>query len=114
MTMIQKYNPNALYQEWLFEARLNYYASEIMRTLAIEDEEEIALSLSRAFRVCASLNIPFHRHFKKVYCFDGTYLIPDWKISDLASYLIVINCNPIHEGVAKAQLYFAMKMNAKK
>ncbi|MEO6001090.1 MAG: hypothetical protein ABIN89_29835 [Chitinophagaceae bacterium] len=101
-------------QEWLYEARLNYFAREIMRTLAIEDEDEISFSLNRAFRACAILNIPVHRNFKRVYCFDGKNLIADWKISVLACYLIVINCDPSHESAAKAQLYFAMNKATKK
>ncbi len=41
-------------------------------------------------------------------------MIADWKISSLAYNLIVINSNPRNEHVAKAHLYFAMKMGKKK
>jgi len=95
-------------RQWYFENRLNLFASEIMETLEIEDSDEIALAINRAFRACGSLNIPFNRNFKKVYRFDGIQLMMDWKISPLACYLIIINCNPDNEQVAKAQLYFAM------
>jgi hypothetical protein len=95
--------------QWLFEARLNYLVSEIMSTLDIEDVDEIATSLSRAFQACGTLQLSFNRNFKKVYRSDGDNVIMDWKISPLACYLIVINCNPSYERVAKAQLYFALK-----
>jgi hypothetical protein len=96
-------------KQWLFEARLNYLASEIMETLMINDAEEITSSLNRAFLACDSLHIPFHRNFERVFCYDGENMIEDWKISPLAYYLIIINCNPRHESVAKAQLYFATR-----
>jgi hypothetical protein len=94
--------------QWLFEARLNYFVSDIMATLDIEDVNEIAASLNRAFQACGTLQLPFSRNFKKVYRSDGDKMLMDWKISPLACYLIVINCNPSYEHVAKAQLYFAM------
>ena len=100
-------------QQWYFEAKLNYFACDVMETLDIEDAEEIAVSLNRAFQACGTLNIPFNRNFKRVYRFDGESLIADWKISSLACYLIIINCNPSHESVAKAQLYFAMNQTHK-
>lgn len=95
-------------EEWLFEPRLNYFASDVMKNLEIEALEEMTSSINRAIQACEAMHIPLKRNFKKVFCFDGKNLIDDWKISGLASYLIVINCNPCYESVAKAQLYFAM------
>lgn len=107
--MMEEYNN----RQWFFETRLNYFAHDIMEMLNIEDAEEIAESLNRAFQACSTLNIPFNKNFKRVYRFNGEYLIADWKISSLACYLIVINCNPSHESVAKAQIYFAMNKTHK-
>lgn len=95
-------------QQWLFEARLNFFVSEIMYSLDIGDADEIAAALKRTFEACYILEIPLERNFKKVYCFDGQNLIADWKVSALAHYLLVINCNPSNKHVAKAQLYYAM------
>ena len=95
-------------RQWYYDNRLDYFASEIMKMLEIEDETDITFSLSRALQVCRTLNIPVSRNFKKVYRFNGVNLVTDWKISPLASYLIIINCNPENEQVAKAQLFFAM------
>ena len=96
--------------QWLFETGLHYFVSEIMETLDIDDADEIERSLSRTFQVCDTLRISVSRNFKRVYRYDGHNMIADWKISSLACYLIVINSNPGNERVAKAQLYFAMKM----
>jgi hypothetical protein len=94
--------------EWLFDAKLNYMASDIMEMLAIMDSDEIAASIERAIQVCNILRIPLRRNFHKVFSFDGKDLTCDWKISGLACYLIIINSDPKHEGVAKAQLWFAL------
>jgi hypothetical protein len=101
-------------QRWFFEAKLKFYASEIMKSLDIEDADDIASSLNRAFKACDSLQIPLNRNFERVYCYDGKGLTLDWKISALACYLIIINCNPSHESVAKAQLFFAMNQSRSK
>ena len=118
MLKLYNYLDNAIEQrhnqQWHFEAKLNYFACDIMETLDIEDAAEIATSLNRAFQACGSLNIPFSSNFKRVYRFNGKELIADWKISSLACYLIIINCNPCHESVAKAQLFFAMNKTTNK
>ncbi len=111
--MLKQYeHPDAIIQEsnkseWLFEAKLNYLVSEVMNALHIEDADEMATSLKRAVLACGSLELPLHRNFKKVFRSDGENMIMDWKLSPLACYLIVINCNPGNEHVARAQLYFA-------
>ena len=91
--------------------RLSYFLSEIMESLEINDEFEISCSLKRAFLACRTINISISSNFKRVYRFDGTNLIIDWKISSLACYLILINCKPDRESVAKAQLFFAIKQS---
>lgn len=99
-------------RQQVFETGLDFFASDIMGMLKIDDSTEISSSLKRTFEACSTLNFPFERNFKKVYRFDGENLFMDWKISSLACYLIIINCEPSHEYVAKAQLYFAMNQIA--
>jgi hypothetical protein len=107
--------PANLYRhQTLFEAALNYSVSDIMERLDIGDADEIAHSVERALQACGCLHIPLDQNFKKVYLSDGKNMIADWKISPLACYLIVINCNPGNERVAKAQLYFAINTIARK
>jgi len=90
------------------ETKLNFFVSEVMEILAIEESEEIVISLNRTFRAFGTLQLPFNQNFKKIYRFDGIDMVLDWKISPLACYLIIINCDPTNELVAKAQLHFAM------
>ncbi len=112
--MTEQFNQAGNYVEplhaphWFFEAKLTYVLSEIMQELGIEDENDIAASLSRAFRACDTLQLPVSRNFRKVYRGEGHQMKTDWEISPVACYLIVINCNPTYESVARAQLYFAL------
>lgn len=86
--------------------KLKYFLSDIMSDLKIIDAEEIQASLDRSFAVCNALHISQLVHFQKIYRSNGDNLIVDWKISSLACYLILINCNPKNEFVARAQLHF--------
>ena len=95
-------------QEWFKHFKLNYFVSDIMNNLKIDNAQEIEISLTRTFDVCHSLHISKKQNFKKIYRFDGKNLLIDWKISSLACYLIIINCNPSNEFVARAQLHFAI------
>jgi UV DNA damage repair endonuclease len=107
-SLIERHNK----PQWVFDAKLNYLASEIMEMLAIEDADEMTSSIERAILVCNMLHIPLRRNFHKVFSFDGNDMTDDWKISALACYLIIINSDPKHEGVAKAQLWFALNQPA--
>ncbi len=93
---------------WFFEAKLNYLLTEVMEELGIDNENDIATSLSRALRACDTLQLPISRNFRKVFRSEGHQMKSDWEISPVACYLLVINCNPTYESVAKAQLYFAL------
>ena len=97
------------YQKKYVAVKLPYFVSEIMQSLAIDDNEEIDAILIRAFNTYNILQLPIKLNFKKVFRCDGKMLFSDWKISKLASYLIIINCNPNNVLVAKAQLYFALR-----
>ncbi len=94
-------------RQYYFESKLFFFASDIMNFLKIFETSEIDNSFNRAFQAYSTLNIPISINFKKVYRFDGENLITDWKLSSLACFLIIINCNPSNPEVAKAQLFFA-------
>lgn len=95
-------------KQWFKNFELNYFVSDVMASLKIKNFEEIEMALNRTFSVCNSLQISKVQNFKKIYRFDGKNLHIDWKISSLACYLIIINCNPSNEFVARAQLHFAL------
>lgn len=98
-------------RQWYFETKLTFFASDIMETLKIKDFQEMNSALTRVFHACETLNIPFNNNFMRVFRADDENIIADWKISPLACYLIIINCDPRYENVAKAQLFFAMNQN---
>lgn len=95
-------------KEQFSSPRLMHFASDIQEMLAITDALEFEEAVQRTFQTFESLNLPFEKNFKRVFRFNGSQLVPDWKISSLASYLIIINCKPSHETVARAQLFFLM------
>ena len=95
-------------QEWFKTDQLNYFLRDIMNNLNIDDSAEIDIAVQRSFDACKILHISKNENFKKIYRFDGENLHIDWKISSLACYLIIINCNPINKFVARAQLYYAV------
>jgi|SRR6218665_222134 len=96
-------------RQWYAESRLNYFLTDIMKALEISNTKEINAALNRVFHACATLRISFSENFKRVYRHNEGKLISDWKLSPLACYLVIINCDPNHENVAKAQLYFAVQ-----
>ena len=111
--MLKLYDP---LEEYLNEfirqnnvAPLPYYASEIIESLGLYEEEELYAAVNRALNICAALHIPIHSNFRTIYRYNGNDLITDWKISDLACYLIAINANPSNTKVAEAQLFFTIK-----
>lgn len=87
---------------------LHYFVSDIMNDLHIESMQEIETSMNRTFDVCDTLQISRQQNFEKIYRSDGKDLCIDWKISSLACYLVIINCNPANECVARAQIHFAL------
>ena len=95
-------------QQWFKNFKLNYFVSDIMNNLNIDNSQEIEISMNRTFAVCNTLQISKKQNFKKIYRFDGENLLIDWKISSLACYLIIINCNPSNEFIARAQLHYAL------
>ncbi|HVI44458.1 MAG TPA: hypothetical protein VM802_06300 [Chitinophaga sp.] len=88
---------------------LLYTVSEIMKELGYEELAMVQEPLDRAMHACAALQIPVSYNFHKIYCFRDGEMITDWELSELATYLFMINCNPLNPLVAKAQLIFMMK-----
>lgn len=87
------------------EAAVAYYASEVLEALGCRPGEGEA-ALLRAMRACAALHVPVELNFRKTYCSRGGQVEPDWQLSPLASYFLIVNCDPSHPQVALAQLLF--------
>ncbi len=111
--MLIPYNPyEPAFNQWRRRARqlnnIRYYASDMMEYLGIKEEQEINSVVERALKACAAMDIPIEENFMCVYRSGGTGLIPDWKLSSLACYLVTINGDPANPKIARAQLFFVL------
>lgn len=88
---------------------LQYSLSELMEVLEIEQVKDLEEPLKRAINVCVSLHISVEDNFKKIYKYEEGVMKPDWELSPLAGYLLMINCDPSNPLIAKAQLLFIMQ-----
>lgn len=111
--MLKLYDPwehifNSLQQKEV-APELLYYASEIERSMGFS-AEELEVAIDRAFQACTTMHISIDDNFKAIFRSDDQHeMVPDWKLSSLACYLLIINANPSNSNVAKVQLFFASK-----
>ena len=101
------------FEQTLHRANLRYYASDLMQQLGENDLYFRAEAIRHAMQVCHAAGIPLEKNFKRIYVSAGSEMEQDWLMSPLASYLFLINGNPEHPLVAKAQLVLLMKMGTK-
>lgn len=94
-------------KERFIDSRLKHFASEVLEILETDAKEELSTALERTFRSLEALGISTEQNVRKIYRFNGEELLTDYRVSDLALYLIIINCNPSYSSVAKAQVHFA-------
>lgn len=88
---------------------LLYYASEIEQSMGFS-VEDLEAAIERAFQACTSMHISIDKNFHPIFRSDDQHeMVPDWKLSSLACYLLIINANPANSNVAKVQLFFASK-----
>ena len=109
--MLKKYEP---LEDYLLEEAskawrhmpLRHLASELMNCCGYEAETDFDDALERTFAVCCSLEINIPHHFRKVYVYTTQGISTDWQLTDLGSYLLLVNGNPASSHVARAQLWF--------
>lgn len=87
------------------EVPLRHLASELKKEFGYQSDEELQNAIHNAFEVCCLLDIPISLHFRNVYIYEGNELRTDWLLSDLGSYLLLINGDAHNLNVAKARLY---------
>lgn len=112
--MLKKYDPLEDYLEEemlriMLRAPLRHLASELMEEMGYHTEADLEQALVRAFSICCSLHINIPQHFRRVYIADESGLHTDWQLTELGSYLLLVNGNSHNERVAGAQLYFLRK-----
>jgi len=92
------------------DADLKHYASDLYPELELMDEKTFNASLKRAIQVCTTLNIPIHKHFKRVYRTSGNHVFCDYRLSHTAYVLISINGDVGSQKVARIQLELVKKL----
>ncbi|MGX5819420.1 hypothetical protein ACWKWU_14550 [Chitinophaga lutea] len=85
------------------ETAAAYYASEVLEALGYTREEGLE-ALQRAMRACLALQVPLDLNFRRTYYGRQDGMEADWLLSPLASYFLIVNCDPSHPEVARAQL----------
>ncbi|MDR3680960.1 MAG: hypothetical protein P4L41_13430 [Flavipsychrobacter sp.] len=90
---------------------LRHLASELISEFGYENEH-MKDALEKTFELCFMMDIPIDLHFKKVYLYEGESLLTDWMLSDLASYMLLMNGDVHNPNVAKARLYLLHKKSA--
>ena len=90
------------------EVPLRCLASHVAEELDL-DEEDLSRAMQRTFDVCCHMHIDIRRHFRQVYISDEQGMRTDWLMSDLGSYLLLINGSTANPHVARAQVYFLMQ-----
>ncbi len=89
----------------LNEMNLVHYASVASQEMEFKNEDELLGAVKRSMELCSSAGLPVDANFKRVYKSfpDGIHL--DWKLSDLAFYLIKLNGDPANHHVAELQIH---------
>lgn len=82
------------------------YVSELTHVLECSSQDTVQYALSRAIRTLLMLNIPVRHHVKEVYRTEEGCVNRDYRLSSLASYLTIINAEPVNPIIARAQLYY--------
>ncbi len=109
-----RYNPiEESLRESVTNRYLRHYAIDILERAGIEDEVEMEGALLRAMQVCRSMNIPLEENFKMVYRNEGREVLQDFKLSDLASSLLMMNANTANVFVAKTQIELIRQFDIK-
>jgi hypothetical protein len=92
-------------QEATRHVRLRYYARDLVQRLdTAPDDKILSEAIHRTIQLCVAAGIPVAHHFKKIQVFDGQNLHPDWMLSALASYLLLMNGAADDPHTAKAQV----------
>lgn len=85
--------------------RLRYHARDLIQRLdEVPDDRALGEAVRRTIQICVAAGLPVDRHFKKIQVFDGQSLRPDWMLSALAGYLLLMNGAADDPHTAKAQV----------
>jgi len=82
---------------------LSHFASELLQW-GFHNPAEIEQSIHRAIRVCRSASIPVRSNFSPVFVCTEHAVVRDWRLSETALRLAIINADVNNPLVARVQL----------
>lgn len=91
------------------ELNVRFYLSEIRQAAGLTGQAETEEAIRRAMDACRSRQLPLREHFKPVYRCEEKKVILDWKLSELAWCLVMLNANPANPAVGHFQLALLQK-----
>ena len=96
-------------EESVFNSGLNHLASELFM-YGLNNSDTLDSAIRRAMMICRSVNIPVRRNFRPVYSFKNGEMISDWRLTDLARKLVLLNGDPENPFVARLQVELINKI----
>lgn len=91
------------------ELNFRFYVSEIQQSAGLAGQAETEEAVRRAMDACRTQQLPLNEHFKPVYRCEEKKVILDWKLSELAWCLVMINANPANPAISRFQLALLQK-----
>ena len=85
-----------------------WHASDLGKCLGYETYTSFKKVVNKGIAACATLNIPVEENFVPIKRVIDGGEVSDYKMSRFACYLTAMNGDPKKDGVAKAQMYFAV------
>lgn len=89
---------------------LCHRSSELGVLLGITDPGEMEQAVERALRVCRTGHIPAGFNFRRIFTGRDSEVVSEWLLSDLAMRLVILNADPVHPVVARAQLHLTKSL----
>ena len=94
------------FEEIRITQKLRHLATELA-FFGIEDPAEIMEAIEKAVKICQTAGIPVTENFKPVFFCKKNNIFLDWRLSDLALKLTILNAGIHHDIVCKTQVSLA-------
>ena len=83
-----------------------WYARDFMKMIGYDNYNNFRNIINKAIAACMTLNIIVAENFIQAEREINGQMLPDYKLTRFACYLVALNGDPKKEQVAKAQVYF--------
>lgn len=89
--------------ENVLDVELRYKGTDLVSS-GLMRFEEMQFAVKRAINICKTSQLVVRKHFKPFYVSREGVIIRDWKLSQLARKLVLVNGDSNNKVVAKIQL----------